>query len=205
MKKLFLLVLTILLLAGCAAEQSDALPEDPDVSPAPAAETKQEEALPAPLPDETAASEPEDYAFTAKIFRTNGYHSDAEYPQVTLVKSKQALEQYLQSAKELYALGEDFSAAIAAYDDDWFSSNQLIFVLLEEGSGSIRHTVTRVTRTPEPLIQIDRDVPEVGTADMAEWHILVALPNIFEPDESIQVVFTQGHPEPIATGEPCEQ
>ena len=205
MKKLFLLVLTILLLAGCAAGRSDALPEDPDVSPASAAETKQEEALPAPLPDEAAPSEPEDYAFTAKIFRTNGYHSDTEYPKVILVENKQVLEQYLQSAKELYDLGEDFSAAVAAYDDDWFSSNQLVIVLLEEGSGSIRHTVTRVTRTPEPLIQIDRDVPEVGTADMAEWHILVELPFILEPDETIQIVFTQGQPEPIATGEPCEQ
>ena len=54
--------------------------------------------------------------------------------------------------------------------------NILILVLLEEGSGSIRHKVKSV-KTSGNDVEIDIDVtcPEVCTEDMAEWHIIIEL------------------------------
>jgi hypothetical protein len=53
----------------------------------------------------------------------------------------------------------------------------LIFVLLEEGSGSVRHEVRSIELTEDQKISIsiDRNVPEVGTDDMAQWHIILEL------------------------------
>ena len=49
-------------------------------------------------------------------------------------------------------------------------------MLLEEGSGSVRHKVESVIIGTDDIcyISIDTIVPEVGTDDMAEWHILIA-------------------------------
>ena len=70
-----------------------------------------------------------------------------------------------------------FLDACDQYDETFFEKNYLIFVLLEEGSGSIRHEVRSVQQTKDKKISIsiDRKVPEVGTSDMAEWHIILEL------------------------------
>ncbi len=55
------------------------------------------------------------------------------------------------------------------------TTEELIKPILEEGSGSIRHEVKSVVKNPDGsfAVEIERDVPEVGTDDMAEWHIIV--------------------------------
>ena len=63
-----------------------------------------------------------------------------------------------------------FADAKAKYTDEWFSDNSLFIILLEEGSGSVKHTVTNVTND---AVTIERYSPLVGTADMAYWCILV--------------------------------
>ena len=81
--------------------------------------------------------------------------------------------------------------AVQRYDDAWFSSHTLLLAVLEEGSGSVRHTVTRVEKTAPHAgtVAIKRDVPEVGTCDMAYWHILIELPaGTFDAADTIKVV-----------------
>lgn len=62
------------------------------------------------------------------------------------------------------------------YDASFFENNVLAVVYLEEGSGSISHEVTGVRRVGESIeIHIRREVPEIGTCDMAYWAIAAAI------------------------------
>ena len=138
--------------------------------------------------------------FTAQYIRTNGYHDGARYPAVTLIGSAEELQAYYEANKGLYDLSHKeavysdttigFADAIGKYDDAWFETHQLLLVLLEEGSGSVRHEVTKVTAGPEPAVEIDRLVPWVGTDDMAEWHILIETERVFDPADNIAVRLT---------------
>lgn len=62
------------------------------------------------------------------------------------------------------------------YDAAFFEDNVLAAVYLEEGSGSISHEVTGVRRVGETIeIHIRREIPEVGTCDMAYWTVAAAI------------------------------
>lgn len=138
--------------------------------------------------------------FVFQEIRTDGYHEGIEYPTVTLIESVDALEEYHKRNKGLYDLahrekyGSDFTMgfldAAAGYDAEWFESHQLILVLLEEPSGSIRHRVESVV-LPKNEILIDVLLPEVGTDDMAEWHILIEVEKVFDTSDSITVLLNR--------------
>ena len=145
-------------------------------------------------------SEPDGIRYRAQYIRTNGYQDGVSYPIVTLIDSADALQRYYEANRELYDFSHretvyadtsvGFVDAIANYDNAWFETHQLLLVLLEEGSGSVRHTVTKVTARPEASVMIDRLIPEVGTADMAEWHILIETDRAFVAGVEIAVRFT---------------
>ena len=131
--------------------------------------------------------------FNARYIRTNGYREDVKYPVVKIIRSVGELNAYYEANKEGYSLGRNdnvysdttigFLDACDKYDDAYFEDHILIMVLLEEGSGSIRHEVqsVNVSADGQCCIYIDRIVPEVGTCDMAEWHILI------EPEAGIEI------------------
>lgn len=130
--------------------------------------------------------------FNAQYIRTNGYHEGVEYPVVTVIRSTEELNAYYEANKELYSMGRrenpasdstiGFLDACDKYDDAYFENQILVLILLEEGSGSIRHEVTDVSAADGHLvISIDSIVPEQGTCDMAEWHIFV------EPEAGVDV------------------
>ena len=131
--------------------------------------------------------------FDAQYIRTGGYHEDARYPAVRLIRSVRELRAYYEANKEKYSLGRNdnvssdstigFLDACDKYDGAYFEDHVLIMVLLEEGSGSNRHQVRSVHMSDggRCCIYIDRIVPEVGTCDMAEWHILI------EPEAGIEI------------------
>lgn len=129
--------------------------------------------------------------FDAEYFRTNGYIEGEQYPKIFWITSVGELDAYITSASSEYDLGGDslsegstnFITHAKKYDRAFFETHDLIFVVLEEPSGSIRHTVTKVRAEMSMLdrvqyfIQpyIERQVPEVGTDDMAEWHIIIEI------------------------------
>ena len=131
--------------------------------------------------------------FVPQYIRTNGYHEDVEYPVVKIIRSVDELNAYYNANKEKYYLERrsdpasdstiGFLDACDKYDEAYFEDQILVMVLLEEGSGSIRHNVDNVKLGSDGklYISIRRDVPEVGTDDMAEWHILI------EPEKDITV------------------
>ena len=128
-----------------------------------------------------------DVQWAAQYIRTNGYSEGVLYPSVRIIDSLQELKDYYNTWHEVLDLERKdkvysdttigFLAACDQYDETFFEKNYLIFVLLEEGSGSVRHEVRSVQQTADKKISIsiDRKVPEVGTSDMAEWHIILEL------------------------------
>ena len=61
------------------------------------------------------------------------------------------------------------------YDESFFESKSLTLIFLEEGSGSIKHTVKEVSNNENGwiFVDIDTEVPEICTADMAYWCIMI--------------------------------
>lgn len=134
-----------------------------------------------------------DIEFTAQYIRTDGCHEDVKYPLVKIIRSVDELNAYYEANKEKYSLerGEHpasdytigFLDACDKYNEAYFENQILVMVLLEEGSGSNRHKINNVSLVDDAkmMIEIETIVPEVGTCDMAEWHILI------EPEAGVTV------------------
>ena len=135
-------------------------------------------------------ADPMAYAFEAQYIRTDGYSEDRNYPFHVVINSREELEAYYEANKEVFDLERKekvysdttigFLDACDKYDDSYFERQNLVLIVLEEGSGSIRHEITDVRphRNENGAlvgwdITIDRIVPEVGTDDMAQWHLLL--------------------------------
>ena len=103
-----------------------------------------------------------------------------EYPVVTVISSGLELEQYHDDYEDLYDFSRymystnGFMDAIERYTDTFFANSFLVFVLLEETSGFIRHRVERIEENGDIVItRLTSDGPI--TADMAQWHIIIEL------------------------------
>ena len=140
--------------------------------------------------------------FTAEYIRTGSYIEGNVYPIVETVSSYDELNEYYESNKELYYLErrdksyEDstvgFLDACDSYTEEFFEEKSLVFVILEEPSGSIRHKVEYVKRDGAGMtIAIDPIVPEAGTDDMALWHIIVSVDKkqLPEDEKSIRIFY----------------
>lgn len=141
-------------------------------------------------------------AYDAQYIRTDGYHSDMQSPVVTVIRSVAELTAYYQTNKDLYDLERRSSPASDStigfldvtdkYNDDYFKNNRLLLILVQESSGSNRLNVTNIVQKDAGLdILVDRLVPEIGTTDMAQWHILVELNSIELDQASIRICFNQ--------------
>ena len=148
--------------------------------------TEQEAEIIASGTDEETPPEPVRLNFDAAYVRTNGYHDGFTYPRAVVISDRAQLDEYYDQNKELYDFSHKeevysdttmgFADAMEKYDDGWFSEKTLLICVLEEGSGSIRHEVTKVEKTGGDLdINIERIVPYACTDDMAEWHIIIEL------------------------------
>lgn len=94
----------------------------------------------------------------------------AELPQARIVRSRRELQAALAGETA-------HDGALPDRDEAFFTDRELVLILLEEGSGSIDHEVTDVLTGPDGVtVAIRRIVPEVCTADMAAWLVLVELP-----------------------------
>ena len=118
--------------------------------------------------------------FDAQYIRAGSKKELSAYPAVKIIRSANEMSRYLK--KETH-MSEELVNACKKYDADYFKEQILIIVLLEEGSGSVRHEVEKVgANNGHAVIQIKSIAPEVGTCDMAWWHILI------EPEAGVQIV-----------------
>ncbi|MGN0453398.1 MAG: immunoglobulin-like domain-containing protein [Ruminococcus sp.] len=131
--------------------------------------------------------------YEPQYIRTDGYHENIAYPVVKIIRSVQELNAYYEANKEFYSLEHrenpapdntiGFLDACDKYDEAYFEDQILVMVLIEEGSGSIRHNVDNVKTGSDGklYIAIRTIVPKDGTDDMVQWHILL------EPEKDVAV------------------
>ena len=148
--------------------------------------------------------EPESYAFDAQYIRTDGYSTDKCYPYFVVIDSKKELDAYYDANKEKYDLERKetvysdttigFLDACDKYDDAYFENNNLVLIILQESSGSVRHEITDVHAQRDEKgtvlgwnISINSIVPEAVTDDVAQWHLFleIQMGNIINDQDSI--------------------
>ena len=124
-----------------------------------------------------------------QYIRTDGGREGDVYPAVRVIPDREALEGYYAQNRHAYYLDRrekvysdstvGFLDACDRYDRKFFEEHYLVLVLLEEGSGSIRHRVEGVTATEGGSISVcvTTLIPEVGSEDMAQWHLILELKN----------------------------
>lgn len=119
--------------------------------------------------------------FKAEILRIGSYTSGKTFPTITLARSLGEL------------LVNDSISHGEKYDDEYFKTKALIVIELREKSGSVRHEVTRVLKDNDQVtVEIDKTVPNIGTADMAEWAIFVELDRAdIDEDTMVDFVFKE--------------
>ncbi|MBQ3637609.1 MAG: serpin family protein, partial [Clostridia bacterium] len=150
--------------------------------------------------------------YTAQYVRTDGYRDGEVYPKAILISSADELNRYYEENRNFYDFGHrekvyadssiGFADAIGKYDAAWFENHRLILVLLEEGSGSVRHELAGVMPRKNGLtVEIVSRIPEVGTSDMAEWHILIETERMIDPETEIRVSVSQQGPGESPAGE----
>ena len=187
MKRITVLIicicLAVMMFAGCAKSETKPASDTPTAN-APVSASKKEG-------DEGVDSKEKFVEFAAQYIRTDGYIDGEKYPKIVWITSVSEIEEYYNANKDKYYLESienpysdqtiGFQDAVKKYNDSFFEDHDLLFVILEEGSGSIRHEVTGVKMVPtqdnhlslQP--EIDIITPECGTDDMAEWHIMIEL------------------------------
>lgn len=151
-------------------------------------------------------SEPETYAFEAQYIRTDGYSEERSYPYHVVINSKEELQAYYEAYKGTYDLERreniysdstiGFLDACDKYDDAYFERQNLVLIVLQEGSGSVRHEITDVRRHRLESgasdgwdITIKSKAPEVVTDDMAQWHLFleVQMGDVIQSDSAVWI------------------
>lgn len=97
-------------------------------------------------------------------------------PGGTIICSETELMSYYKSKGSASSFDSTGSLreAFVNYGGQFFKSKCLAVIDIEETSGSNRHEVTGTEKKAGTLtITIKRIVPEIGTADMAHWYILI--------------------------------
>ena len=130
--------------------------------------------------------EPAGYAFEAQYIRTDGGFDEIEAPYYVLIESREALEAYYEANKDIFDLARKdvvysdttigFLDACDKYDEAYFVRQNLLLIVLTEPSGSIRHRIADVRQKNESedwIVSIETKEPEIGTDDMATWHLLL--------------------------------
>lgn len=144
------------------------------------------------------AAQPVD--FDVQYIRTGAQKYEGPFPVVAVIHSTDELTAYYEANKEQFYLERrkdpasdstiGFLDACDKYDAKFFENNALVFVVLEEGSGSTSHNVSTVKVDANGIMYINilSIDPEVGTCDMAYWHIMTEVPKDSVPDTADEVV-----------------
>ena len=138
--------------------------------------------------------------FDVQYIRTGAQKYEGPFPVVAVIHSTDELTAYYEANKEQFYLERrkdpasdstiGFLDACDKYDAKFFENNAIVFVVLEEGSGSTSHNVSTVKVDANGIMYINilSIDPEVGTCDMAYWHIMTEVPKDSVPDTADEVV-----------------
>ncbi len=165
MKKfvVYLMVGAMLMATGCT-NGPESTPGNPESTP------RDSRTTPAELESESSNQDWTPGDDNVQYIRT---HSDyGRDPIVSVISSKEELEEYYELHKDVNR-NPAFENVPGTYSDDFFADSFLAIIRLEEGSGSIRHKVEKISGNGD--IAVSRLIPAIGTCDMATWHIIIEL------------------------------
>lgn len=97
------------------------------------------------------------------------------YPAIHLIRSVDALHEFCARRDQQFTGFDEVEKQAALYEETFFEEHSLIVLMIEESSGSVRHSITDIEVYANGFVNIglERNVPEVGTCDMAYWYIFV--------------------------------
>lgn len=139
------------------------------------------------IAEEAMSNAAGEVGFDCQYIRTNGYLDGAVFPQCIIIRSTEELVGYYEANKNQFDLERHETVysdttigwldAADQYTDEWFKEHDLVFILLESGSGSTRYQVDKVIMNADGsyTVKINRITPEVFTDDMAEWHLFLTV------------------------------
>jgi len=193
MKKLIsitLLVLaTTIILTACGGSGMTTTPQQspdvtPDVTPDPGTST-----TPPPITDPL----PPDGVSSVKVLY-NRIDWRENMDRTVIIRSVEELLEFSESLEIIRLNGRDEGLIEritgVKYDDAFFEDHFLVMVTVSETSGSNRHEVTSVKINNGMLdIEIERQIPDVGTADMAGWLITIELSNDYSISGEVNMTF----------------
>ena len=121
-----------------------------------------------------AAQDPQSHTYGWQSVRTDQILYVELNAEPLVIRSAEELADYLDRFDGIFQL-EQLRQACVDYDEEFFKSRDLILAVQEEGSGSVRHQIQGLRALDDGLWELTgrRVVPEVGTCDMAQWHIVV--------------------------------
>lgn len=120
--------------------------------------------------------------------RTNGGREGDKYPSGVLISSKKEMQNYYQENRKYYALAGSFKKTIDSFDRAYFKTGQLVVLRLETGSGSDRYRVISMEYSQKKYqVKVELMKPEIRTCDMAQWHILIPVPEKIPTDSKIKI------------------
>ena len=131
------------------------------------------------------SAEPVRYGFANEQYLRVCYGRTPQAPSAQILGSGESLAAFLAQFP-----ADDLSQVSAAYGEEFFENNRLLAIVVEEGSGSVRHGLA-----PQGLerdrVTVLRQVPEEGTCDMAAWLILAEVDSSFRDGDTLWVVFEE--------------
>lgn len=137
---------------------------------------------------------------------------ERKYPVITVIHSREELNSYYEVNKDLYDLErrekvyEDdtigFLDACDRYDEEYFKSQELVLVLIYEGSSSTKHEVTDLywnsSAEKKLKIAIDKVGSGFGNLGEAYWHIFIEIEKGVAIEDESQVVLEIGETERVS-------
>jgi len=192
MKKILSIILLVLLsvlnLVACGGSSTNTPQQNPDTPP-----TGTPDGNTTAPPPATAEPQPSDDAGYIKVLYNSIYWRERMDGSV-IVRSEEELRSFSKQLMPTSTNGsnEEYISKLTGeqYDEEFFKDHLLVFITVGESSGSNRHELTSVTEDNGVLtININRLMPEIGTADMAGWLITIELSNDYSADKT-EVIFT---------------
>ncbi len=116
-----------------------------------------------------------DVPFEAEYIRTGTPEKETSGTTVTVINSLPELQLYINENKDTLSLTDEFIGQSEKYNDDFFIEKSIILLFVTEGSGSVSHKIDFVKKAGDERLEVSlsREVPEVGTCDMAYHHIII--------------------------------
>ncbi len=108
--------------------------------------------------------------------------SEQNHIPVVRIDGRNKLTSLLSGMEEHFNINisygdKEFGDFFDKYTNDFFKEKSLFVMYVWEGSGSVRHEVSGVYKDKNDIltVAVNRLVPELGTADMAGWAIVVSV------------------------------